>query len=176
MAEFDDVTAQFLDFTERHEAILKAHYDFAMGTIDGGPNGDGYYPFPISAGGTALKPCMARIAFDARRVPRIRIAGSNSITLDPAVHQGAFLEITGGTASSNVTVNIPQSVPAEFSCMFAAQGSGRLIFDIDGDGFLRHDQGYDRTRGAYSVGGLYVASRDSSSRPTIYLFGSMAAA
>lgn len=174
--ENDDVAALLLDFIERQDAFFAALYDWANGTIDGGPNGDGFYPVPIGVGLTALKPSIARMNYDARRMPRIRLAGSNNITLDPAVHHGCFLEIVGASGSSTVTVNIPQSAPAEFFAMFAAQGSGRLVFDIAGDGFLRHDQGYDRTRGAYSVGGFYVASKDSSFRPTVYLYGSLAAA
>lgn len=176
MTENDDIALILNGILDREFALRQSWWAWAGGTINGGPNGDGRYPLLIGDNVTVLSECPARMSFNARRVPRIRIAGSNSVTLDPALHQGAMLQIVGGTASSTVTVHIPQSIPAEFSCMVAAGGSGRLVFDIDGEGFLRHDQGYDRTRGTNSGATIYCMSRDSANRPDVYLFGSLAAA
>lgn len=172
----DDVAALLLEFKEKQDARDAAFAAYANGTIDGGPNHDGYYPLPSGNNQFVLSPCPALQTFMTRELPPLVLSGVNAITLDPAVHHARFLNILGTTATANVTVSIPEGIRPGFHCMFAGVGTGRIIFAMLGGGFLRQDQGFDRTRAARSVAGLYSASRDSSGRSTVYLYGSLATA
>lgn len=173
----DDVAAMILEWAKRQDERDAMEYARINGTVEGGPEGDGRYPVPVGPGQTALVACPARVAFESKRMEVLRlVVGSGSLTLSPEEHHGALLSIVGATASSNVTVRIPEGITPGFHCMFAAEGSGKIIFDMDGEGFVRQDQGFDRTRAAYSVAGLISRSRDSQGRSTVYLYGSLAGA
>ncbi|PIB90987.1 hypothetical protein [Caulobacter sp. FWC2] len=83
-------------FIEESNDLKKGIYDWATGTVNGGPNHDGMYPIKLVTGGTVMWPCIARIIDP--------LYGSESLAKEYAERAEAalasFLENTDNSAAS----------------------------------------------------------------------------
>lgn len=83
-------------FIDESQDLKKGIYDWATGTVNGGPNHDGLYPIRLVTGGTVYWPCIARIIDP--------LYGSESLAKEYAERAEAalasFLENTDNSAAS----------------------------------------------------------------------------
>lgn len=60
---FGQLVAEGTDLVEKITIAVDGYYAWSVGTVSGGPNGDGRYPLPVAgAPGSVLVPCPAKIA------------------------------------------------------------------------------------------------------------------
>lgn len=177
--ENDDLAALILDFTARQDAIFAAQYDWAKGTINGGPNGDGRYPLPVGPGSTALVASPQRLAFDASRLnfERIALTTGATIVLGPE-HNGKVLLVAGTAAGSNISVQVPGSVEPGWGVVLLQEGTGgpRVTVTIGNNGsgeagFLRSRGSVFRLADQYAQASVTCVARSSAFRSTMVLAG-----
>lgn len=97
--------------------------NWAAGTVDGGPDGDGYYPMTDAAGVTRMLPSIAKIRAGIVGTEPMVIAAT-AVTLN-AAHAGRRLVFTAATA---VTVTVPAGLGNTFECQCWQKGAGLVSF------------------------------------------------
>jgi len=127
------------------DAWLDQEYAFAFGTVNGGSNGDGTYPFTnLKTGETVLRKCVAQLQYEASTPKVDKKIGVGPFTMLPSEINKVWL-IGNGTAQANISVRLPDA-PVGSQYMFIQYGSGRLIFSAVA-GTIPNRQGFTRSAG-----------------------------
>ncbi|QDC38697.1 hypothetical protein [Sphingobium fuliginis] len=105
-AELTNKMSELLDAWNSREAQFR---EWMTGTINGGPNGDGYYPLSDSTGFTQLAACPAKLR-DITQVIIQRITPSSSNLFVDAL-AGATAHITLNATSLTLTVGTTTTDP-----------------------------------------------------------------
>jgi len=130
---------------DQMSAWLDQEYAFAFGTVNGGPNGDGTFPFTnLKTGETVLRKCAAQVQYEASTPKMLKKTGLGPFTMLASEINIVWL-IGNGTAPANISVRLPDA-PFGSQYMFIQYGSGRLIFSAVA-GTIVNRQGFTRSAG-----------------------------
>lgn len=168
-----ELANQMSELLDKWQTYIDQQRARETGTIDGGPNSNGYYPITDPAGITTNQPSPARMAYEARLLNIVDLTGSNNVSVSVGDSGKIFRTFNANNA---MTVTLPRDAPLNWHCMFIQFGTGRLTFTIGAGGTLQNDQGIFRSR---SQGSLVTAicsnNPTGSNNSTIVLGGSLAA-
>lgn len=107
-------------FIDESQDLKKGIYDWATGTVTGGPNHDGTYPIRLVTGGTVFWPCIARIIDP--------LYGSETLAKEYAERAEAalasFLENTDNSAESAAAAKASELAAKASELAAAASASG----------------------------------------------------
>ncbi|WP_242149638.1 hypothetical protein [Sphingomonas sp. BAUL-RG-20F-R05-02] len=110
----------------QYEALMDDYYDFAFGTVGGGPNGDGSYPFhDLKTGEVVFRKCAAQLEFESTIMPIVKLVGSSNLVLT-AAHSGKKILPFNGTQAVNLTMG-PDIRPG-FNCLVEQYQAGKIHF------------------------------------------------
>lgn len=128
------------------------------GTVNGGPNGNGYYPLSDSSGFTQLQPCPAKVALIAATPAVIDLTGPGPFTLTIA-QAGNRVRIGNGATSATIVVNVP--VAPVGTVWFIRQRAAAPLQIVPPAGVnLRHKLGYNGTAGMYASAAICYEATD----------------
>lgn len=99
MSELTDVLDALVTLTTNYGLTRDQIIDLLGGTLDGGPNGDGYYPITLENGTSVNRPCLARIMEDL------------GVTLNGASISALLAQAAGYADQAQSAVNDPSLAP-----------------------------------------------------------------
>ena len=145
------------------------------GSVNGGPNGDGYYPITDPAGITTQQPSPARMMQIATGYSVQTKTGAGPFLM-AAADLGKHSRIGNGTSTPNIRIDLP-NLPLGSQMMFEQLGASRLLFAAasGSNAGLINRQGFTRTAGQYAVAFALVVAV-TSGVSTWLLGGDMALA
>lgn len=115
-----ELAAQQALFIVESNDLKQGVYDWATGTVTGGPNHDGLYPIKLKSGGTVMWPCIARIIDP--------LYGSESLAKEYAERAEAalasFLENTDNSAESAAAAKASELAAKASELAAAASAAG----------------------------------------------------
>jgi hypothetical protein len=141
---------QQLALFDRVGSWLDQEYAFAFGTVGGGPNGDGTYPFTnLKTGEIVFRKCAAQLAFDATKMPVIKLQGGNTLTL-VAAHNGCKVLPFNGTNAIQLTFG--PDIRTGFNCLVEQYQTGKIHFVASATSALHsYPDKYEYTAGRYAT-------------------------
>ena len=121
--------------------------DFIAGTVTGGPNGDGTYPVPDYTGNINMLKCPARIAFEATRISVATLDASGTPPTLTGDHFNKKLRITGGTATTPVTIIAPRTAPIGASIVLRGLSASVKVIAESGAPGVQNADGHNGSAG-----------------------------
>jgi hypothetical protein len=178
-AELQRVTALISNFG----TMLGA---WTAGVAGGGPAGDGKYPLPTGLGTTVAVSCPAQIAVDSTKLVLAGPNGGIQLGVTPGFTAsgssytfkesdgGKIFMLLGNTATTAMTVFLPDNLPPGWAVLIVQLGDGRITARKVGDtnpvtnSNLRNRQGFFTTAGKGSPMTIICDTRSSSNNNAVY--------
>lgn len=165
MTELSDATAAVIELTGRYALTRDEMATLLAGTVDGGPNGDGYYRVTLADGtSTVLIPCPRKIVRLSTTIAVNDYTGPGPFQLTAAKigERGRY-----GNGAATATIAVAAVSAPVGSVWFVRQlGAGPLVFSPPAGFTLVNRSGHNRTAGQGAGVSLTVEPGN-----TVYLDG-----
>lgn len=115
---FPELVARFGGYLDSWDVSRQQFRDWLAGQVDGGPNGDGYYPMTDASGGTYLYPCIAKFQALYSTFEPVDVTGA-AITILPE-HDRKRLR----TQTPTTVITIPTGLGDAFACEILHEVAG----------------------------------------------------
>lgn len=152
-------------------------------TVDPTQPGPGYYPITNSQGVVLWLPCIALVralslSLNAKFVQLNYTAGflgsNNSYTLKLS-DSGWLYWLTGSTATTAVTLTLPQGAPVGWQCMIGQPNTGKISFAVQTGDKLLNRQAFTSLAGQNSICSLIAVNRTGGGQTSYAFNGDLAA-